>query len=189
MLTLTALREEIKQLPTDELRDEFRKGLQLSVEHLTRLAVILAELESRGEKVAGVLPGFLALLRQIANGTLLAEALVRFAAAPKAMREVARLPIEEQQAVLDDEEECARRIRPKRSGTNGTGRRSAKAGEAQQNPLIAASLATVKDLAEQIADMISCHPEPEAVWAALMQEPVVRRLVSGKKSARMEMFA
>ncbi len=163
---------EIKGLPTDQLHKEFVDGLRVTVERLTRLAVILKELEGRGEVVKGVSESLLKLLRRIADGEVMAEVVVRFADRPQTMARVARLPMEQQAEILEDESKLADLPKPRHS--QGRSRRNIE----DENPLLAAAVATPKDLACMIAEMIQRHPDPRTVWGLVCAEPFVKSLVA-----------
>jgi hypothetical protein len=177
-------REEIRALTTPQLREEFAAGIRVSVQHLVRTALVLQELESRGERVDGADEGLLDLLRRIATGRLLPQIIVRFAGSPQALERAARLAPDEQRAVLADparQEEMTRRRRRRADDGDGkpvrpraTGRHPE--GEDLRNPLMAAEVATPKDLAELIVAMIRRSPEAEAVWRLVRGDPALRRL-------------
>ena len=184
---LAALQAEIHGMTTEELRNEFRSGLRLSIDHLTRLALILTELESRGEKIQGVNIGLLSLLRSIAKGQLLAETVVAFASKPTVMRRVGKMPVDEQRRIVDDEEECKRLMEPQPQRKNKKQQRphadTSRVHIEEGNYLFSAKVATPKDLAALIAEMILANPDPAAVWAALMQEREIKRLIHKTKQA------
>lgn len=184
---LTALQDEIHGMTTEELRNEFRSGLRLSIDHLTRLALILTELESRGEKIQGVNIGLLSLLRSIAKGQLLAETVVTFASKPTVMRRVGKMPVDEQRRIVEDEEECERLMEPQPQKKNKKQQRphadTSRVQIEEGNYLFSAKVATPKDLAALIAEMILANPDPAAVWAALMQEREIKRLIHKTKQA------
>lgn len=71
-----------------------------TAENLLRLAVVVNELESRGEDLKHLRIGLLPILRKIASGKLLAEAVVAFAGQPALLQRVAAMPLEEQKQVV-----------------------------------------------------------------------------------------
>ncbi len=174
-----SLRAEISAMKDAELRSAFREGLRLSVEHITRLALILAELEKRGERVQGVHSGLLGLLRAVACGDLLAETIVVFACAPKVLQRVGQLPIEEQERVLADPEECERLLQPRSfAKKEGNSCRASPTRLDRAMLLSMAHTATPKDLAALIAEMIASHGSAVDVWAALAQEKPIQQLLA-----------
>jgi hypothetical protein len=173
-----SVRAEIRSMTTDALRTALVSGLRLSVFHLLRTALIYQELEERGEKVEGVSDGLLTILGRIARGDLLAEVVVRFAGSPSVMARVGRMPVEEQRAVVGDDDRVKDLLRPRprktvRQGVLHKERRQSplksdtRSDIEQRHPLLIAERATVKDLAELIVGMAGRHPEPQAVWAAV----------------------
>jgi hypothetical protein len=178
-----AIRTQIQALTTEQLRREFTEGLRLSSDHLTRLALVLEELERRGDSVTGASAGLLNLLRRIARGELLAETVVRFAGSPQVMASVGKLPVVDQQAILADEKRQAELLRPRPAKSHSKGER--RQDIESKNPLMAAELATSKDLAEMIAEMISRHPDPSQVWSALCSQPTVQKLLASPKPRRV----
>ncbi len=171
-----AVRDEIRTMNTDALRAALVSGLRLSVEHLLRTVLIYQELQDRGEKVEGVPAGLLAILGRIARGDLLAEVVVCFAGAPTVMARIGKMPIEEQQAVIGDENRVKDllRPRPRRAMRNGTlhsektGSALADCKESDLSSLLrAAEKATARDLADTIVLVVEQHPDPAAVWAAV----------------------
>lgn len=181
------IRAELESLETEQLHQRFRDGLRLTVDHLTKLAICLDILEARGEQVLGVSEGLLSLLRRIARGEMLAETVVTFASTPQVMRRVGKLPIEEQQAIVEDKAKIEELLRPqprgrltergilKVQGRRASGNRG-RSRDAEDSPLIAASMATTKDLADLIASMLERHPDPPAVWRELCKDRRVRKL-------------
>lgn len=167
------IRERLQRTPTEKLREEMSVSLGLTVEHLTRSALILEELESRGETVEGVSPSLLGLLRRIAAGEVLAEAVVRFAATPRTMDRVLSLPPEKQAEILADKEKQREVLRPQKAADRGMAERRIAA----TNPIYAAKEASPRDLADMIVEMILAHPRPDAVWDAVRGDI---RLVSPK---------
>lgn len=170
---LLKARSEVEKMPTPKLREEFARGLQVTAERLTWLAVALHELEvARGEKVEGVPEALLTLLRRIAGGELLPEVVVRFAGTPKTMARVGKLPVDEQEAVVSGEKpppEPPPR-KPAKLHESGQTREAIE----DKNYLAMAERATVKDLAEMIAELIARHPQPKDVWRLLCADPFVR---------------
>lgn len=68
---------------TEELREELGKLLGFTADNLLRLAIIVNELETRGEDLSELKLGLLPLLRKIAAGELLPELVAMYAGRPK----------------------------------------------------------------------------------------------------------
>lgn len=99
------IRKEVASLSNEELRKELVDRLCISVEHLVRVAALVAELESRGENLRGLRIGLLPYLRQIAAGKLVPEIVVKFAGVPNSIRAIGSLPAPEQLKIANGERE------------------------------------------------------------------------------------
>ena len=172
----TVAKMEVVQWTTDRLREEFASGLRVTVDHLVRMAAILHELERRGVGVTGVPSRILSLLRRIASGKLLPETVVQFAGTPSVLAVVGRLPPERQRKMIEDDDERKDYV---------YGCRNRKAEDEEAGPFVgAAALATPKDLADTIAEMIRRNPQPAMVWELLAAHPTVRKL-TGEQPKKM----
>lgn len=100
-LTTEQLPAELTALDTPTLRRELAQALELSAQHLLRLAAIWAELERRGEDLRELRTGLAVYLPQIAAGTVDAELVVRFAGQRTILNRVAALSITEQRRLLE----------------------------------------------------------------------------------------
>jgi hypothetical protein len=87
---------KLSDVPTADLRAALARGLELTAETLTRLALIWGELERRGEDLRELRKGMARLLPLIAAGRLAAEAVVAFAGRPVILRALDGLPLAEQ---------------------------------------------------------------------------------------------
>lgn len=87
---------ELQSLPSEQLREELVCGLGRMARDLLRLALIVRELEGRGEDLSGLKIGLIHHLRKIACGQLLPEVVIRFAAKPALIALVGNLPLAEQ---------------------------------------------------------------------------------------------
>lgn len=190
-LELSAEKNDVKTWTTERLREEFAAGLKITRDHLLRLACILAELESRGEQVDGD-KDMLSLIRRIGNGTLLVDAVVRFAGRPQTLATVGKMPPERQAEILgygDEEVEQAvkkqrhRRPAPKRLPADNE-------DEEVRMPTFfgAAAQGTPKDVAAMCLKLIRESEDPAAVAAEML--PELQRLKNApraKKPARVGM--
>lgn len=86
----------LTEVSTPDLRAALARGLELTAETLTRLAMIWGELERRGEDLSDLRRGMGRLLPLIASGRLAAEAVVAFAGRPAVLRALDGLPLTEQ---------------------------------------------------------------------------------------------
>jgi hypothetical protein len=102
---LETIRKELASLSVEDLRKELVERLTFSADHLIRMAMLVAELESRGENLRGFRIGLLPYLRQIAVGKLLPELVVKFAGTPNTLKAVSNLPINEQLKIANGERE------------------------------------------------------------------------------------
>ena len=94
---------DLTSLTIDDLRAELAKQMQLTAQHLIRLAAVVAELERRGEDLSDLRIGMLHHLRRIAAGQVLPEIVVRFANAPGLLAKIGAMPIPDQQRLIDGE--------------------------------------------------------------------------------------
>lgn len=94
---------DLAKIPTEQLQEELRRTLEVTVESLVRTAAIVRELEHRGIDLSELRIGLAGYLRQIAHGRLSAKAVVRFAERPLLLRAVSDLPLEEQERLADGE--------------------------------------------------------------------------------------
>ena len=97
-LTLLPIRE-LGTLSTEDLRAELARGLTLTADVLTRLGMVWAELERRGEDLSDLRTGIARNLPLIAAGRLAAESVVAFAGRPAVLRAMEGLPLGEQRAL------------------------------------------------------------------------------------------
>ena len=94
---------EIASASTDELKRELARSLNLSAEHLVRIALIWQELTRRGEDLSDLRTGLTEYLPDIAAGRLDANVVVRFAGRKTHINALRLLPAEEQRRLLDSE--------------------------------------------------------------------------------------
>lgn len=161
---IDSLRREAAELSTDALKAELARLLGFSAENLLRLAVVVGELESRGEDLSQLKIGLLPILRQIAAGTLLPDVVVLYAGQPSALKRIAAMPIAEQQRVAKGE----RAVSPDPPRPRH-GRSSQPATECAMPHLksIVANGGT-KDVADMVLDMISYATRPDDVFSRVI---------------------
>ena len=87
---------QIETMTTAELKEELANGLRVTAASLLKIALVVRELEKRGESLSALRLGVMPYLRLIAAGTLLPEIVVRFAGQPSLIQRLAKLPIAEQ---------------------------------------------------------------------------------------------
>lgn len=92
---------DLALIPTPDLRRMLVEALGLTAQRLRQVASLIAELERRGEDLSELRITMLAHLRAIAAGTLLPEAVERYARRPTVLRRVMEMPISEQQRLLE----------------------------------------------------------------------------------------
>ncbi len=88
--------DDLKTLTTEQLKQALATHMQLTVEHFTRIAHIVRELEDRGEDLESLKLSLLNYFRKIAAGQLSAHAVVRFAQRNDLLSRVAQLPLPDQ---------------------------------------------------------------------------------------------
>jgi hypothetical protein len=144
--------------------------LGFTAENLLRLAVVVAELESRGEDLSDLKIGLLPILRQIAAGTLLPEVVVYYAGKPLAMKRIAALPPAEQRAYVEAKGELEPPLMT--AGKPHAGYRSAADTSGPDRPNVAgmAAKGNPRDVGETAAEMIlGCSDRCEA-WGRLVDQ-------------------
>jgi hypothetical protein len=87
-------------LTTAELRSALEKLLGFTADNLLRMAVVVAELESRGEDLSDLKLGILPILREIAAGRLLPAVVVQFAGQPGVIKQIAKRSREDQELIV-----------------------------------------------------------------------------------------
>lgn len=97
------IQQELHELSTVELRDQLAGQLQLTADHLLRLALIIRELEDRGEDLSNFRLGLMPYLRQIAYGQVAPEIVVRYAGFPSLIQRVSRFPMPDQVRIASGE--------------------------------------------------------------------------------------
>lgn len=90
-------------MPTERLRAELAHGLTLTAITLTKLGMVWAELERRGEDLSDLRVGIARTLPLIAGGRLAAEAVVAFAGRPMILRALEGVPLDMQRRLADGE--------------------------------------------------------------------------------------
>ncbi len=90
----------LREMSIDDLRAEFKKAVEITANHVARLALIWAELERRGEDMSALRSGIGAYLASVAAGRLIPEAVVRLAGNRTALRAIAYLSVGEQRRII-----------------------------------------------------------------------------------------
>lgn len=88
-------------LPIDELRKMLAAEIEITAQHIAKMALVWAELERRGEDMSGLRSGIARYLPAIAARRLLPEAVVRLAGNTVALRAISGLVLNEQRRVLE----------------------------------------------------------------------------------------
>ncbi len=168
------------------LKDELARLLGFSAENLLRLAIVVRELESRGEDLSGLKIGLLPVLRDIAAGLLLPEIVVRYAGEPWAIRKLTGTPLEEQRQIADGTRHFEP-LPPSRPREKVFGEREpAKAYthyEPQGRPMPSArnmgAVGTPKDIAELAVEMILQCPQKREVAVEVLKRLRQAGLLAG----------
>lgn len=95
--------DAIKSISTADLRQALARSLEVTAQHLELLGKIWVELENRGEDLSALRSGMAIYLPMIGHGKLSAEAAVAFAGQQLLLRELALLPISEQEKLARGE--------------------------------------------------------------------------------------
>ena len=93
----------LASMPTNKLRAELAHGLTLTAVTLSKLGMVWAELERRGEDLSDLRVGIARTLPLIAAGRLAAEAVVAFAGRPMILRALEGVPLDLQRRLADGE--------------------------------------------------------------------------------------
>jgi len=159
----TAGLADVASMSTEDLKAELVAGLRIAREQLLRLGAVLLELDRRGEHVNGD-AHLLGLLRSIGRGELLADVVVRFGGSPATLSKAARLPLEQQAQLLDqDDETVERRFRPRK--------RQSDPHPSKGLPALGAMAAqgTIKDVVSMCVMLVENSRDPVAVASLLAQ--------------------
>jgi hypothetical protein len=92
---------EFEDWPTDRLKDELARCIEITAVTLTRAAGIFVVLERRGEDLTALRRGWGWTFPMIAAGQLAAEAVVRFCGAPSHLKALVGLPLDEQRRIAN----------------------------------------------------------------------------------------
>lgn len=98
------LPEDYAGVATDVLKRRLADQMELSARHLVEMAAIWTELERRGVDLSALRTGLTDYLPRIAAGDLDARAVVQFAGNRQLLRYLATLPVDRQQALIDQGE-------------------------------------------------------------------------------------
>jgi hypothetical protein len=166
------LTAQLRELSTEQLRQELIDRLGLTAESLLRTACLVAILEERGEDLSGLKIGLLDHLRKIAQGQLLPEIVVRFAGDGRLIRRIAELPIPDQQRILAGEDPKAvlqwkKKQHAPQSLTGHRNGRENEEGRTFQRPEEVVKQGGPRDVAQYLFGMVMNHPDPQLVMAQL----------------------
>ena len=92
----------LKELSVNELRQELAKSLVVTAGAIVRMAAIIRLLEERGEDLSDIRVGMIHMLRRVASGQVLPELVAKMHGLPSLLKRVARLPIPDQAAIVED---------------------------------------------------------------------------------------
>lgn len=103
MTQVEIIRDEIPPaaMTSDELRTALRSALGVTVAAVRRVAMIWAELESRGEDMSEFRFALSSYMRPVASGRLLPEAVAMLAGQPRKLDRIAALDLYEQRRLVD----------------------------------------------------------------------------------------
>lgn len=174
MAALILAREQItaqlRELTTEQLRQDLADRLGLTAESLLRTACLVAILEERGEDLSGLKIGIVHHLRRIAQGELLPEIVVRFAGNARSICQIGELPVAQQQRILDGTDpvpilrlngQSEKRHASASRKTPGADRDYRRFQESEE--LTGRSNASPRDVAEHLFKLAIKHGEPKEV--------------------------
>lgn len=101
---LTPELAELRAMDTPTLRAELSRQLEMTADHLRRLAWIVRTLEERGEDLSNIRYSLLPYVRQIAHDQILPEIVVRFGRSPLALQLISTLPLPDQRTIAAGKE-------------------------------------------------------------------------------------
>lgn len=91
---------ELSALSNEQLFNEFKSSLSITVHHIQKMAVIWKILNQRGVDLSAWKKGLLEFLPQIATGNLLPEVLTEFAGQRNLILTLSRIPTDKQKDLL-----------------------------------------------------------------------------------------
>ncbi len=92
---------ELSTLTNEQLFNEFKSSLSITVHHIQKMAVIWKILTQRGVDLSAWKKGLLEFLPQIATGNLLPEVLTEFAGQRNLILTLSRIPTDKQKELLE----------------------------------------------------------------------------------------
>ncbi|KXZ72117.1 hypothetical protein [Acinetobacter venetianus] len=92
---------QLLTLSNDQLIEEFKSSLSITVHHIQKMAVIWKILTERGVDLSAWKKGLLEFLPQIATGNLLPEVITEFAGQKNLILTLSRIPTQKQKLLLD----------------------------------------------------------------------------------------
>lgn len=100
--TLEVTKKNLVALTIDQLKQELKKALAITAEHLQYLAAVWKELEKRGEDLSHLKTGLAGYLPMIASGQIDSNLIVKYAGRRTVLSALAKLPIEQQREIAND---------------------------------------------------------------------------------------
>ena len=92
---------ELSALSNEQLFNEFKSSLSITVSHIQKMSVIWKILTQRGVDLSAWKKGLLEFLPQIATGNLLPEVLTEFAGQRNLILTLSRIPTDKQKVLLE----------------------------------------------------------------------------------------
>lgn len=144
---LQSFREWARKLSAEELRVELSRQLEMTADSLVRLAVIVHELESRGDDLSEMKNGMIPLLRQIAAGELLPELVVMLSGKPDSLKQATKLSVDEQRQIVKGE-------KPAPTPRKVCRQREQREPVQRPNITMIAEQSSPRDIADMAADLV-----------------------------------
>lgn len=145
-----------------QLKQQLIECLGFTVKNVQKMALLVSELEKRGEKLDDLKIGIVPYLRKIARGVLLPEIIVKFAGDNTALKEVANMPIESQRKIVDGKSE----YKPRPRYRNSVGKASTSSQvivndrDEKENAITGvAKRGTPRDIAEMMFGLVQRSPD------------------------------
>lgn len=168
------------------MKSELASLLGFTATTLLRLAVVVNELENRGESMGGIRMGLLPILRKIAAGEILPDAVVLYAGKPGLLKALGKMTIEKQKELVEgkitylpEAIEATNRSKP----TNQPVRYETvfSSGECRElNISQIVETASPKDIGEMAINLIMKCSNPKNAMKSFMDLAAEKNLIASK---------
>lgn len=163
---------------TQDLKSELATLLGFTAQNILRLAVVVNELENRGEELKAIRMGLLPILRKIAAGEIIPDVVVLYAGQPGLLKTVARMTLDKQQDLVTNKITFAELRTQKTPAPKKQRRIDYDENENKPGLAAIAAKATPRDIAAMAADLIAKCSDPKIAMNAFMEIARRRKLLS-----------